>query len=75
MAQPGVLQFVIVGQEDHPLFEADLTVKPADAVREVRPLPPPPFPQNPTPLLPSSPFSRNAHSTSTTLCCTLLSMP
>ena len=36
MAQQNVLQFVIVGQEDHPLYEADLAVKPADAVREVR---------------------------------------
>jgi hypothetical protein len=35
MAQSSVLQFVIVGQEDHPLYEADLAVKPADAVREV----------------------------------------
>jgi hypothetical protein len=36
MTQPNVLQFIIVGQEDHPLYEADLVVKPADAVREVR---------------------------------------
>jgi hypothetical protein len=35
MTQPNVLQFVIVGQEDHPLYEADLAAKPADAVREV----------------------------------------
>ena len=35
MAQ-GVLQFVIVGQGDHPLFEADLAARAADAGKEVR---------------------------------------
>jgi hypothetical protein len=39
MTQPSVLQFVIVGQEDHPLYEADLTAKLADAVREVSSIP------------------------------------
>ena len=30
-----VLQFVIVGQEDHPLYEADLALKATDPNREV----------------------------------------
>jgi len=35
MTQTGVLQFVIVGQEDHPLYDADLSVKALDSVRDV----------------------------------------
>lgn len=38
MTQTGVLQFVIVGQEDHPLYDADLSVKALDSVRDVRTL-------------------------------------
>lgn len=35
MAQQNVLQFVIVGQDDHPVYEADLAFKAVEAVREV----------------------------------------
>lgn len=38
MAQTqNVLQFIIVGEKDYPLYEADLSIKHADAVREERP--------------------------------------
>lgn len=35
MTQTGVLQFVIVGEHDHPLYDADLSLKSLDSVRDV----------------------------------------